>query len=489
MTSSNNTAAAMAAALGNPPAQPLTRNNYLPWKALVYPAFRGADVLGLLDGSDRPPPKTLDAEDADKNKITVPNPAYSAWLARDQQVLRFLLNSLSPDILSHVLDVHSTADAWKTITAMFSSASRSKVQHLRDRLNNTKKLSLTADEYFTKMKGFAYELGALGKSLDEDEVISYVLNGLDKGHYNSLITSVNGNPGTSLDELYDQLYAYDLRNGVEESTDSFSSTANVAMRDYRPRGRTPPPRGRSPPRGGGDGGYRARSPPRGGGDGGYRGRSPPRRYDDDRDRGNRRYDDDRGNWRRGDDRRRDERRDDRRDDRRRDDRRDGGGDRGRNRRSDRAPTPYVDTECQICKIHGHPASDCWWRYSDDKKNNRDRDRERDDKGANLASYGVDTDWYTDTGATDHITAELSKLSTHDKYQGQDRVCTAEGTGMHISHIGHSVLCTPHNSFKLNNILHVPSASKNLLSVHKFTLDNHVFIEFHPFFFLIKDQET
>jgi histone deacetylase 1/2 len=61
--------------------------------------------------------------------------------------------------------------------------------------------------------------------------------------------------------------------------------------------------------------------------------------------------------------------------------------------------------------------------------------------------------------------------------------------MHISHIGHSVLCTPHNSFNLNDILHVPSASKNLLSTHRFTLDNHVYIEFHPFFFLIKDQAT
>jgi histone deacetylase 1/2 len=61
--------------------------------------------------------------------------------------------------------------------------------------------------------------------------------------------------------------------------------------------------------------------------------------------------------------------------------------------------------------------------------------------------------------------------------------------MHISHIGNSVLRTPHGSFDLNNILHVPSASKNLLSVHRFTLDNHVFIEFHPFFFLIKDQAT
>jgi histone deacetylase 1/2 len=61
--------------------------------------------------------------------------------------------------------------------------------------------------------------------------------------------------------------------------------------------------------------------------------------------------------------------------------------------------------------------------------------------------------------------------------------------MHISYIGHSVLRTPQNSFNINDILHVPSASKNLLSLHRFTLDNHVYIEFHPFLFLIKDQAT
>jgi hypothetical protein len=42
------------------------------------------------------------------------------------------------------------------------------------------------------------------------------------------------------------------------------------------------------------------------------------------------------------------------------------------------------------------------------------------------------------------------------------VRTADGTGMRISHIGHSVLSTPHNSFSLTDILHVPNATKNLL---------------------------
>jgi hypothetical protein len=42
---------------------------------------------------------------------------------------------------------------------------------------------------------------------------------------------------------------------------------------------------------------------------------------------------------------------------------------------------------------------------------------------------------------------------------------------------------------LKNIFHVPSAHKSLASVHHFTSDNNVFLEFHPNFFLIKDKAT
>jgi hypothetical protein len=124
------------------------------------------------------------------------------------------------------------------------------------------------------------------------------------------------------------------------------------------------------------------------------------------------------------------------------------------------------------------------RY-EDKDDSYDVHRKDKDKAAHIASYGVDTNWYTDSGATNHITGKFSKLSTHDKYTGRDHVHTANDTGMKISHIGHSMLHTPSSSLHLNNILHVPHTSKNLLFVHKLTIDNNVFIELHPFLFLLR----
>jgi hypothetical protein len=159
--SSSSSSSGLVAALGAPPTQQLTRGNFLLWKALVLPAFRGANTMSLLEGTDRAPAKIIEVEDADKKKIHVENLTYVASIARDQQVLQFLLNTLSPDILSHLLGVESTAEAWIPINAMFKTASCTKSQHLREQLNDTKKLTMTADQYYTKMRGFASELTAL----------------------------------------------------------------------------------------------------------------------------------------------------------------------------------------------------------------------------------------------------------------------------------------------------------------------------------------
>jgi hypothetical protein len=99
--------------LGEPPSEKLMRANYPLWRAQVLPAIRGAQLIGLLDGTDAAPAKTLLVAPADSDKDgtpkTVPNPEYGSWLSRDQTVLSYLLKSLSKEILTHVLRIEHTA--------------------------------------------------------------------------------------------------------------------------------------------------------------------------------------------------------------------------------------------------------------------------------------------------------------------------------------------------------------------------------------------
>lgn len=60
--------------------------------------------------------------------------------------------------------------------------------------------------------------------------------------------------------------------------------------------------------------------------------------------------------------------------------------------------------------------------------------------------------------------------------------------MHIGHVGKTSFHTPTHDYVFNNILHVPSSQKNLISIHQFTSDNEVFLEFHPSF-CVKDMAT
>ena len=97
----------------------------------------------------------------------------------------------------------------------------------------------------------------------------------------------------------------------------------------------------------------------------------------------------------------------------------------------------------------------------------------------------------DSGATEHLTSEMGKLHTREPYHGSDKIHTANGAGMHISHIGQASLLTRHanRSLQLRNVLRVPSVTRNLLSVPKLTRDNNVLCEFHPFDLFIKDRGT
>ncbi|XP_071685423.1 uncharacterized protein [Lolium perenne] len=218
--------ASLATSLGPSPSLKLKRDNMLFWKALVFPRLGCALAFGLLDGSDAAPDKTLEATDSDGKKITIPNPDYATWAARDQFVQGWINDSLSPDILAHVLDKTSTADTWETISKMFASASKAKVSHLRTALNTTKKKEMTAEQYLSKMTGFRSELAAAGKTIDDEEMIGYVTAGLG-GAYNSLVDRVDHTPGITLDDVMNQISAFDMRQSL--LADSAVMMTGVAM--------------------------------------------------------------------------------------------------------------------------------------------------------------------------------------------------------------------------------------------------------------------
>jgi hypothetical protein len=199
--------------LGALPFEKLTRSNYPIWRAQILPAIRGAQLVGLLDGTDAALAKTLSQAHADKEKEPedVPNPAYATWLARDQIVLSYILNGLSPEIMTHVLRFEHTNPTWKAIEAMFASVSQSKITNLRVALANTKKLNLSTLEFLTKMQRIADELASAGRPIPEDEHVSYVLAGLGAG-YNALVAALGvATTPISLSDLYAHIHAYDER--------------------------------------------------------------------------------------------------------------------------------------------------------------------------------------------------------------------------------------------------------------------------------------
>lgn len=281
-------------------------------------------------------------------------------------------------------------------------------------LATAQKGASTVAEYFGKMKGLANEMASAGKKLEDEELASYILAGLDID-FSLVVSAVAARTDPiTLGELYTQLVGFEQRMDLLTGGNSGNSSASLAARG----------------RGGAGGRGRGRAPTSRG-----RGRNGGRFHGGNGDR---------PAW---------------------------NGDR---------PT------CQLCGKEGHAAVTCRKRFD---ASFHGPSTEGKIVSAATTSYGVDTNWYIDTGATDHITSDLDKLTIRDKYTGHDQVHAASGAGMKINQVGHSIVSTPKRNLHLKNILYVPQANKSLVSVHKLASDNRAFLEFHPDHFLIKEQET
>ena len=108
----------------------------------------------------------------------------------------------------------------------------------------------------------------------------------------------------------------------------------------------------------------------------------------------------------------------------------------------------------------------------------------------LTQTGTPTTWIQDSGASFHVTGESQNIQQLSPFEGPDQIYIGNGQGLPIHSTGSSTFISPINSkvsLSLNQLLHVPTITKNLISVSKFALDNGVYFEFHPNHCLVKSQ--
>ena len=74
----------------------------------------------------------------------------------------------------------SAAEAWSTIEVLFTSQTCARAVNTRLALATTKKGAMKATEYIAKMRALGDEMVVVGRPLEEEELVEYILAGLDE---------------------------------------------------------------------------------------------------------------------------------------------------------------------------------------------------------------------------------------------------------------------------------------------------------------------
>ncbi|XP_062230107.1 uncharacterized protein LOC133927695 [Phragmites australis] len=121
-------------------------------------------------------------------------------------------------------------DAWHALENMFTSSSHARVMQILMQLATFQKKDMNIFNYFRKIKHFADTLSAIGKPLEDEELIAYLLRGL-RSEYDALVTSITTRADSyTVSDIYAHMFSFEMH--LEQNNTKVQISANNVNKSF-----------------------------------------------------------------------------------------------------------------------------------------------------------------------------------------------------------------------------------------------------------------
>ncbi|BBH05526.1 hypothetical protein Prudu_016938 [Prunus dulcis] len=104
--------------------------------------------------------------------------AYAVWKMHDRALMQLLIATLSSTAISYVIGCTSSHDMWVQLKDRFSMVTKARIFQMKSELQNIKKGADPVSQYLQKIKDARDHLAAARVSFDDDDIVILALNGL-----------------------------------------------------------------------------------------------------------------------------------------------------------------------------------------------------------------------------------------------------------------------------------------------------------------------
>jgi hypothetical protein len=408
--------------------------NYIAWVYQFRPILRTNDLMGIVDGTEPCPPKFIPSPTEDTPDQL--NPNFVLWEKKDQYLLSWFIATLSDKVFSTVYGLETSRQVWTALANRYAAPSKTRIQDLRRQLQVLRQGNKTCSEYVHEAKSLADKLAMVGKPVDDEDIISYLVGGLTP-RYNAFISSfsfMTKDVPMSLEDFQTQLFSHEqlLNNQLADTeANTFALYSSKGTNNNR-KSRFSNNQKQNQPR------FSNQQ---------QKNFNQKKFFNSVKS-----------------------------------------SHPGKTTSGQFSNQTTNRSACQICGKSSHQALDCFHRM-DYAYQGRHPPTELAAMVTQSNALCEEDDWLADSGANNHITANLENLSIQQPYNGGEAVTVGNGGGLSITHIGSTSFNTPKSTLHLKKILCCPNASANLLSIQKFCKDNNCFFKLTDTYFLVKDNLT